>query len=79
MQTVEVDQARDGRLRFLFNDAVVSFCLAADVTFGEVAQRLSQLPRRRYGSPVAIDVTLRSGRDGSAPGMPCQPGLESHA
>jgi hypothetical protein len=58
MQPIQVDHAGDSRLRFVFNDKVVSFSLAADTTFGEIAWTLAKLSNQRYGNPVAIDVTL---------------------
>jgi hypothetical protein len=61
MQAARADHAGDSLLRVVFDDAVVSLSLAADATFGEVARTLGDLPRRRYGNPVAIDVTLRRG------------------
>ena len=61
MQSIQVDHSGESCLRFVFNDAVVSLSLAADATFGEIARTLSELSRRRYGNPVAIDVTLGSG------------------
>ena len=59
MQSIQADHARDSRLRFVFGDKVVSFGLAAEATFGEIAQTLGQLSNQRYGNPVAIDVTLK--------------------
>jgi hypothetical protein len=50
--------APDNRLRFVYNDAVVSFSVASDVTFGEIAQTLDCLSSEREDNPVAIDVTL---------------------
>jgi hypothetical protein len=58
MQPIQVDHAGDSRLRFVFSDKVVSFSLAADTTFGEIARTLAKLSNPRYGNPVAIDVTL---------------------
>ena len=58
MQLNQVDHAGDSRLRFLFDDAVVSFSLAANATFEDVARTLDELAPQRYGNPVAIDVTL---------------------
>jgi hypothetical protein len=63
MQSVQVNDPGRSRLRFVFDGAVVSLSLGAHATFGEIARRLSELSRRRYGNPVAIDVTL--GRDGA--------------
>jgi hypothetical protein len=63
-QTSQIDPAEESRLRFVFDDAVVSFCLAARPTIGDIAHRFAKLPRRRYGALVAIDVTL-----GSRPGQ----------
>ena len=53
-----IDQPPDNRLRFVYNDAVVSFSVASDVTFGEIARTLDCLSSAREGNPVAIDVTL---------------------
>ena len=58
MQPIQVDHAGDSRLRFVFNDKVVSFSLAADTTFGEIARTLAELSNQHYGNPVAIDITL---------------------
>lgn len=60
MQPIQVDHVRGSRLRFIFSDTVVSVDLAADATFGEIARTLGKLSRKRYGYPVAIDVTLGS-------------------
>ena len=37
---------------------MVSFRLATDATFEDVARTLDELPSQRYGHPVAIDITL---------------------
>ena len=58
MQSVQVDRPRESRLRIVFSDTVVSFRLAAAATFEDVARKLGELPRQRYGHPVAIDITL---------------------
>jgi len=41
---------------------VVSYDLAVDATFGEIAQKLRELLYDRYSTPVAIDVTMWSRR-----------------
>jgi hypothetical protein len=46
------------RLRFFFDDAVLSFSLAENSTFEDVARTLGGLASPRYGNPVAIQVTL---------------------
>lgn len=53
--------APDNRLRFIFSDTVVAVRLAANATLEDVARRLGELPRQRYGDPLAIDVTLERG------------------
>ena len=58
MQPIQVDHARDSRLRFVFDDAVVSFGLAVNATFEDIARTMGELSNRRYGNPVAIDITL---------------------
>jgi hypothetical protein len=60
MQPIQVDNAGDSRLRFVFSDTVVSFSLAADTTFEDIARTLGALSDQRYGNPVAIDVILGS-------------------
>ena len=42
----------------MFGDTVLSFNLASDATFGEIARTLDELSIQRHGDPVAIDVTL---------------------
>jgi hypothetical protein len=37
---------------------VVSFSLAANATFEDIARTFGELSNQRYGDPVAIDVTL---------------------
>ena len=59
MQSIQIDHARDSRLRFVFNHSVMSFSVAPDATFGEIARTLGGLSNRRYGNPVAIDVKLK--------------------
>ena len=58
MQSIRTDEAANGRLRFVFNDAVVSFGLVVNPTFEDVARTLADLEPQHYGKPVAIDVTL---------------------
>ena|SRR5579871_3583573 len=58
MQLTRTTSAKTGRVRFLFDDAVVSLNLAADATFEDIARTLDALVRRHHGKPVAIDVTL---------------------
>jgi hypothetical protein len=58
MYPILIDNARTNRLRFVFDDAVVSIRLAADATFADIAQTFGELEPRHHGNPVAIDVTL---------------------
>jgi len=46
---------KEPRLRFVFSDRVLSFGIAADATFGEVASALRELVPEHYGRPVSID------------------------
>ena len=63
MQPIQGDHAGDSRLRLVFSDTVLTFGLAADATFGEIARMLRELSdKQRYGTPVAIDVTLQVAR-----------------
>jgi hypothetical protein len=58
MQSIQVDHAGDNRLRFVFDDAVVSFNLAAHATFEDVAWTLGELAQEHHINPLAIDVTF---------------------
>lgn len=60
MRQAHVDQTVGDRLRFVFQDAVVSYSVFGVVTFGEVAQAMSELSRRRRRAPVAVDLTMGS-------------------
>jgi hypothetical protein len=78
MQSIQADRTGDSRLRFVFDDGVVSFGLPADVTFGDIARTLGELSsRRRHGSPVAIDVTLAARGAGSARDMSRRSGVSA--
>jgi len=66
MQPIQVHHSGDSRLRFVFNDTVVSLTLAANATFEDIARTLGELAPRHYGDPVAIDVTLGSREGGFA-------------
>jgi hypothetical protein len=46
------------RMRVVFDDRVLSFTLADDTTYGDVAQALHRLSDRPYGKAVAVSVTL---------------------
>lgn len=70
MQSVRVNNAQNGRVRFVFDDAVVSLSLARDATLEDIARALDELARRHHGKPVAIDVTLATA---STPGAACPP------
>jgi len=58
MYAISVDQPQDGRLRFLFDDAVVSVDLAPNATFADIALALDHVKQTHHGHPVAIDVML---------------------
>jgi hypothetical protein len=77
MQPIQADHTGDSRLRFVFDDGVVSFGLPADVTFGDIARTLGELSSRRHGSPVAIDVTLAARGAGSARDMSRRSGVSA--
>lgn len=72
MASIYNDHVPDNRLRFIFSDAVVAIRLAANATLEDIARTLGELPRQRYGDPLAIDVTLESGA--SAPANPRRSG-----
>jgi hypothetical protein len=52
--------AKGCHLRFIFEGAVVSLALGEDATIEDVARLFGSLPDRRYGDPVAIDISIRS-------------------
>lgn len=58
MQHTRIDNAGDCRLRFVFDNAVVSLSLDANPTFEDIARTLGELEPTRYGVPVSINVTL---------------------
>jgi len=55
-QTLTTTGAADSRLRFVFSGAVMSFDLAANATFEDVALKLADPALRAYGKPLGIDV-----------------------
>jgi len=60
MRPAHVSQPVGDRLRFVFQDAVVSYSIFGVVTLGEVARTMGELSRRRYHDPIAVNLTLRS-------------------
>jgi hypothetical protein len=68
MQPILDDHTGNSRLRLVFDDAVVSFDLAANATFEDIARTLGELSNQRYRNPVAIDVILAV-----PPGSFCSP------
>lgn len=56
----------DNRLRFVFDDAVLSFSLAADATFEEIALKFGEVSNHHPGKPVAIDVRMSTGEPARA-------------
>lgn len=64
MMFAKIDNPAVGRLRFVFNDSVVSLALAANPTLEDIAWTLGALEPRR--APVAIDVTLAPAPNPSA-------------
>lgn len=62
MHRNEAARTRASRLRFVFSGEVVSFELADDVTYGDVALTLRRLSHRHYRHPLTIDLTLPPSR-----------------
>jgi len=58
MPAFHSDRSGDHRLRFVFSDTVLSFDRAANLTLGDIAETLEDLPLQRYGHPVSIALTL---------------------
>ena len=61
MQLAQSHKHKSHCLRFVFQDKVVSFGVAADLSFGDVARTLRELVPTCYGEPVSIDC-IRSSR-----------------
>jgi hypothetical protein len=55
MQLPRAQKQKKHCLRFVFQDKVVSFGVAADLSFGDVARTLRDLVPGHYGEPVSID------------------------
>jgi len=56
MQHTQAQGADDQyRLRFVFDDGAVSFGHGAEITYGEIAQTLDALARKRGNNPIGID------------------------
>lgn len=58
MKSSHVDHSQESRLRIVFSDTVISFGLAADATFADIAWTLGEFSIPRHGHPLAIDITL---------------------
>ncbi len=56
MYNISANQPQDGRLRFMFDDTVVSVGLAPNATFGDIALALDHVKQTHHGHPVAVDV-----------------------
>jgi hypothetical protein len=64
MRPFRTAQAEHARLRFVFNDKVVSLTLGAHATMGDIALVLSAFSPLDYGTPIAINVTMREAGPG---------------
>jgi hypothetical protein len=60
MHVAQLHKPKKHRLRFVFQDRMVSFCVA-DLSFGEVARTLREQVPKHYGEPVSI-VCIQSSR-----------------
>jgi hypothetical protein len=58
MRQLRTAPTQRSRLRLVYEDKVLSFGALADLTYGEIARVLRKRSVRRYGNPVAINVTL---------------------
>ncbi len=54
----KLKNAEINRLRFVFDDDVVSLVFPGDATLEDVACSLETLGPRHYEAPLSIDVTL---------------------
>jgi hypothetical protein len=62
MHSIPIESIADSRLRIVYGGHVISTGIAATATLGEIAATLRRLDARRYGDPLAIDVTVAAGR-----------------
>jgi hypothetical protein len=76
---MQTHHMRNSRLRIVFADTFVSYSLAADATFGEIARQWAALSSRYRGETVAVDVTLRPDARTSHRRPICPTGLHSPA
>lgn len=60
MQTAHLEHAPvpENQLRFVFSETVVSASLPDNSTLEDIARTLRELSGQRYGSPLAIEVTM---------------------
>lgn len=58
MPSIPISHAPGTRLRFIFADTAVAIRLTANATLEDIARKLGELPRQRYGDPLAIDITF---------------------
>ncbi len=58
MNSNHVISPTKNRLRFVFDDAVISLNLPASATFQDIAQAWSDVTAQHYSHLVGIDVTL---------------------
>jgi hypothetical protein len=54
----KIENAAINRLRFVFDDAVISLGFPADSTLEDIACSLDTLVPHHDGAPIAIDVML---------------------
>lgn len=64
MRFPQVDRPDENRLRIVFGDTVISFGLAANATFEDIARTLGEFSIPRHGHPLAIDITLNQAPPG---------------
>lgn len=56
MRSTQVGRSATRRVRFVFDDDVVSFSVSAATTYGEIARMFGDVLDGRVGGLVAIDV-----------------------
>ncbi len=62
MRHTQIERSDDSCLRFVFDDAVLSFDIAVNATYADIAQALRKLSSQHHDIPVAIDVTFALAR-----------------
>ena len=76
MLIFQATNAKEGHMRFVFAESVVTCPLDDDTTFQDIALTLRKLSKKGYGELVSIVVVLKPQDDDSAHCIPNYASLE---